>query len=101
MATLKEILVSELEKYAGEGVNALTFPVFDEQRQHYAIAIIDHPKRKQPTDVIILARIAGDKIVIEEDMTDKKLVDALLQQGITREQIILAYDGEAAPAPQL
>jgi hypothetical protein len=33
----------------------------------------------------------------EEDPTDKKLVDALLQRGIPREQIVLAYAGEPIP----
>ncbi|HLA44255.1 MAG TPA: element excision factor XisI family protein, partial [Aggregatilineales bacterium] len=84
MGSLRDILVRELEKYVGEGANALAFPVFDNQRQHYAIAIIDYPERTEPADVIILVRIAGDKIVVEEDMTDKKLVDALVQQGVPR-----------------
>ena len=99
MDSLRDILVRELEKYAGEGANALAFPVFDDRRQHYAIAIIDYPERTEPADVILLARIAGDKIIIEEDVTDKKLVDALLQQGVSREQIVLAYEGEKAPQP--
>ena len=98
--SLKGILEAELLKYAGEGLNAITFPVFDEQRGHYAIAVIDHPTYREPADVVILVRMAGDKIVIEEDMTDKKLVDALLQQSVPREQIILAYNGEVAPAPE-
>lgn len=42
-----------------------------------------------------------DKIVIEEDMTDKKLVDALLQQGVPREQIVLGYNNEKTPTPPI
>lgn len=47
--------------------------------------------------VVVLARVVGDKVVIEEDNTDKKLIDALRQRGIPREQIILAYAGEPIP----
>jgi hypothetical protein len=32
-------------------------------------------------------------------MTNKKLVDALVQAGIPRQQIILAYAGESIPEP--
>jgi sulfur carrier protein ThiS len=44
-----------------------------------------------------MARIVGNRVVIEEDMTDKKLVDALQQRGILRDQIVLAYEGEPIP----
>lgn len=47
--------------------------------------------------VVVLARVVGDKVVIEEDTTHKKLIDALLQRGIPRSQIILAYAGEPMP----
>ena len=101
MDQLRNILVAELDKYTGEGANALVFPVYDDSRQHYALIVVDYPTRQQFAEAIIIARIVEDKIVIEEDMTDKKLVDALLQQGVPREQIVLAYDNEKAPAPPI
>jgi sulfur carrier protein ThiS len=36
-------------------------------------------------------------VIIEYDGTDKPLLDALLQRGIPREQIVLAYQGEPIP----
>ncbi len=97
MDSLKEILTAELEEYAEEGINSLALPIFDEKRNFYALVAIDYPTREDPGDLIILARLAEDKIIIEEDMTDKKLVDALLQRGISREKIVLAYEDEASP----
>jgi sulfur carrier protein ThiS len=44
-----------------------------------------------------MARIVADKIVIEADNMDKPLLDALLQRGIPREQILLAYNGDIIP----
>ena len=38
-------------------------------------------------------------IVIERDVNDKPLVDALLQAGIPRKQIVLAYAGEPVNEP--
>jgi hypothetical protein len=36
-------------------------------------------------------------VIVEVDNTDKPLVDALVQQGIPREQIVLVYAGETLP----
>ncbi len=47
---------------------------------------------------MVMARVEGDKVIIEEDLTDRPLVDALLQAGIAREQIVLAYAGDPIPA---
>jgi hypothetical protein len=42
-------------------------------------------------------RLFADFVIIEHDMNNKPLVDALLQAGIPREQVILAYAGEPVP----
>jgi hypothetical protein len=45
-------------------------------------------------DVGLIVRVVGDRIIIERDVNDKPLVDALLQASISRQQIVLAYAGE-------
>lgn len=97
MDSLTEVLIQELDKYAGRGANATALPLYDREHQYYAIAIIDMPKRKQPADLAILARVSDEKIIIEEDTTDNPLIDALLQQGVPRDKIVLAYAGEIVP----
>lgn len=97
-STLRKILAEEVREYAGLGANSVALAVFDDSRDYYAVVAIDYPKRVEMGDVFLLARLEGDKIVIEEDMTDKKLIDALLQRGVPREQIILAYK---EPAPEI
>ncbi|HUN10041.1 MAG TPA: element excision factor XisI family protein [Aggregatilineales bacterium] len=42
----------------------------------------------------LIVRLEGDQVIIERDMNNKMLVDALLQAGVLREQIVLAYAGE-------
>jgi hypothetical protein len=42
----------------------------------------------------LIVRLEGDTIIIERDINDKALVGALVQAGIPREQIVLAYAGE-------
>jgi hypothetical protein len=99
MASLNDILREEVAKYAasGRGANILLFPLLDDEHQIYAVNAVDYPTREDVALVIVLARIVAQVVVIEEDTTDKKLVDALLQRGIPREQIVLAYAGEPIP----
>jgi hypothetical protein len=47
--------------------------------------------------VSLLVRILGETVIIERDQNDKPLVDALIQAGILRKHIVLAYAGETAP----
>jgi hypothetical protein len=96
---LATILKTEVKKYAGSGrgANLRLFAMLDDDSQIYAVNAVDYPTHKDTAGVVVLARIAHHKIVIEEDTTDKKLVDALLQQGLKREDIVLAYEGEAIP----
>src|SRR5690348_9168630 len=99
MENLAQIVADEVRKYAADGIgmNIRFFPIIDEKHQIYAVNAVDNPVRKYAAGVVVLARIVADKVVIEDDNTDKPLVDALLQQGVPREQIILAYAGEPVP----
>lgn len=99
MDQLIQIVREEVEKYAagGRGLNAIAFPVLDDVRHVYAVSAVEYPTRHDVMMVVVFARIVGDKVVIEEDTTDKPLIDALMQRGIPREQIVLAYRGEPIP----
>ena len=99
MDRLKDITREEVKKYeaGGRGVGGILFALLDEARAAYTVIAVDYPIREDYATVVVLARVVGDKVVIEEDTTDKKLVDALIQRGIPREQIVLAYEGEPIP----
>lgn len=96
MDELIQIVRTEVRKYAGSGrgANIRLFPLLDDENHTYAVNAVDYPTRKEVAGVVVMARVMDDKVIIEEDMTDKKLVDALLQRGIPRDQIVLAYAGE-------
>ena len=68
--------------------------------EHLAYSVVDVPNipSSYSTEIVVMARVIGDTIVIDEDTTDKPLVDALMvNAGLPREKIILAYKGEAIP----
>jgi len=59
-----------------------------------------HAMPPQKPGVIVSAKRINDIIVIDADTTDHPLHEALMQAGIPREKIILAYSGEKLPTPQ-
>jgi hypothetical protein len=92
-----KILAEEVQKYAVAGFNLKTFYLCNLAEQVYAVVIIDSPLRKWPPALMILARAEQDYIIIEADITDKPLVEALIARGLSRESLILAYAGESLP----
>jgi hypothetical protein len=94
MEHMSEILEETLQYYAGRGANGHSYFLKNEFEQTMTIVAKFVFKGKNYVETSILARIVGEKIVIEDDKTNKPLVDALVQAGIPREQIVLAYAGE-------
>ena len=98
---LAEITRREVSLYAATSDTATFYPVLDDEHQTYAVVVVENTRSQSPSSwVFVMARVAGDKIIIEEDSTvEKHLVDALIHNGgIPRDHIILAYKGEAAPS---
>jgi hypothetical protein len=92
-----EILRQEMAKYGGEGLNSITYVTenFD-QTAFTSTTAYKNIHDPQPF-VDLLVTLVGDKIVIQEDRNSDPLYEALVQAGIPREQIILAYAGESIP----
>ena len=97
-ATLKEILLEELQGYTGEGLNDFAYLTTNEAEQIYTIVDIAQVRDKRLVGTVLVARLAGDQVVIELDRHDKLLVDALQARGVPESQIVLAYRGDALPA---
>jgi hypothetical protein len=73
--------------------------MLDDENRTYAVIIIEDDPAARPAYALVMARVEGEKIIIEEDRTfDKPLYEALMANaGIPREQIVLAYAGETLP----
>jgi hypothetical protein len=100
MATLAETLKEAVFSYfggSGGGIGVELFPFANEELQAYSVNGIDTPTRKQPAGIVVLAHIVDDKVIIDEDNTDRPLVELLVRAGVPRENIILAYAGEPIP----
>jgi hypothetical protein len=98
--TLAEIVRREVQAYEVGGVGGRLIAVLDDSRQRYALLVIVDRTEPLPVWVTMLAEVVGEYVLILEDRTDKPLVDALMVNGgISRDKIVLAYTGETLPAP--
>lgn len=91
------ILRAEMEKYAVEGINSLSYLTENIDATVFTCTTTSKTDTKTNPFVDLFVRVVADSIIIEEDRNSKPLVDALLQAGIPREKIILAYAGEKVP----
>lgn len=85
--------------YAASHDNFQLFKLANEADQVYAVTILDTKNRQKDAQVVVIARVQGDLVIIEEDLTDRPLVDRLVAAGIPRDKIIMAYMGEPVPEP--
>ena len=97
-ATLREILLEELEGYTGKGLNDFAYLTTNEAEQIYTIVDIATVRDKRLVGTVLVARLTNDRVVIELDRHDKLLVDALTARGVPEAQVVLAYRGDAIPA---
>src|SRR5258706_12686771 len=94
MDRLSETLQEVMKGYAGKGLNGYSYMTSSEDGQFFTVVSIGQVRGKQIVDTGLAVRLIHDKIIIEHDINDKILLDALMQAGIPREQIVLAYAGE-------
>jgi len=90
----------EVERYAGRSWKAATYAVSDRQRQIYSVVVVPDLPRSFPARIVVMARVVGDTVMIDEDTTDRPLYEELLRAGIPREKIVLLYAGEQPPQPE-
>ncbi|MCC7448792.1 MAG: XisI protein [Anaerolineae bacterium] len=94
---LTAIVRQEVREYVWDQDDSKAYLLENAAHQIYAVLVIpiDDP---QQSLTIIVAQIANNQVIIETDLTDKPLLNALLDAGVPREQIVCAYMGEKASA---
>lgn len=96
--TLAAIVRREVAGYVGKSYQVAMYALMDDEQQRYAVVDIPFDRKQFQSGVVVMAHIEDDLIVIDEDNTDKPLFEALMvNAGIPREQIVLAYAGELIP----
>ena len=96
---LAQITHDEIQRYVGDAFEATLYGLYDDVNQIYAVTVIEDDATHRPAWVVVMAKVVDDKVIILEDtLLDKPLYEALMKNGgIPRENIVLAYAGEALP----
>jgi hypothetical protein len=94
MDRLSDTLRATLEAYTGEGLNGYNYLTENTDGTVFTVVSVGQLPDKRIVDAGLIVRLVADRIIVERDINDKPLVDALLQAGIPRQQIVLAYAGE-------
>jgi hypothetical protein len=100
VADLTSVIQHQVKDYAVPTYKAKTYYVGDEKQQIYTVIVVPNDNYPFPTKagITVMARIVDEYVVIDQDITDRPLYEALIAAGIPREQIVLAYAGETLPA---
>lgn len=97
---LAAILQREVAGFHGAAYKATTYYLDDPSAQVYVVLIVTddaYPLPDTPhAQIMVMARIQNDQIIIEEDITDKPLYDALIAAQVSPERIVRRYLGEKA-----
>jgi len=101
MDRLKRVLLETLESYIGEAINGYSYLTESRDGDAFTIVSVGQIQDKRIVDAGLIVRIQGERIIIERDVNNKHLVDALLQANLPRDQIVLAYAGEPVEEPML
>jgi hypothetical protein len=72
--------------------------LFDDTTGQYALLTIGWMQQERVSGTTLLLRIKGGKIRVEEDWTDAPIVDDLIDAGVPKQDIVLAFQPPAARA---
>lgn len=101
MDNLREKLREVMLGYAGRGFNDVSYLTANEDQSLFAVVSIGQWDGKHVASAGLIVRLVDDWIMIDLDMNDRILLDALVQAGIPRQKIILTYAGETLPEPEV
>jgi hypothetical protein len=94
-----DIVQETIQGYTGEGLNGYAYLTSDEARTLFTVVVVAQVGGERIVETSLIVRLAEDKVVIEYDDNNKPLIEALVQAGVQRDQIILACLGEPIPQP--
>jgi hypothetical protein len=98
MDRLRETLIAVLEGYTGKAFNGYSYLTSSADQRHYVVTSVGYVHGQRVVNTGLVVQLVDDTIIIDRDINNRPLVDALLQAGVPRARIILAYAGEPVPA---
>jgi hypothetical protein len=65
--------------------------VFDDEHRSYQLLYVGWDRRRRVHGSVYHLRLHNDKIYIEEDTSNQPIAESLLQAGVPKEDIVLAF----------
>jgi hypothetical protein len=84
-------ILGELAEHPPSDTNVESFPIFDTVKDHFLLVDIGWDRNGRAHDIIVHFRILNGKIWVEWDGTNLELVQQLLDAGVPKEDIVLAF----------
>jgi len=94
METLQHTLKAAMAGYAGPALNGESLLTASADGRVLTIVSIGPLAGETVVDIGLIARVVDERVIIDRDANNKPLIDALLQAGVPRRQIVLVYAGE-------
>ena len=95
MDTLRHVLTEVMSGYAGRDLNGESFLTHNDDQTVLSVISIGTVREQHFAVASLVARVEEGRVIIEQDINDKPLVDALIVAGVPRSRIVLAYAGES------
>lgn len=90
-ALIKKILADYAQAANKFPDDVETHLVFDEERDHYMAFRTGWWRKKRIHSAVIYVRLHNGKIWIEEDWTEEGIATELVEAGVAKEAIVLAF----------
>lgn len=91
------ILKQALAEYAKPPAHGYAYFTESPDGQLFTVVDVYQQQGTRHVSTGLVVHLMPEHIVIEHDMNNKPLVDVLVQRGVPRQSIILAYAGEPIP----
>jgi hypothetical protein len=89
---IKRVLSARLEHTDGVPQQEIEeFMIADEKRDHYLLFNLGWWERKRVRSFSVYVRIVDGKFLIEHDLTEDGIATELLEAGVPKEDIVLAF----------
>jgi hypothetical protein len=90
-ATLIKNILQEDAQYKPSHGEIEALPVFDDEHRSYQLLYVGWDRRRRVHGSIYHLRILHEKIYIEEDTSNEPIAERLLEVGVPKEDIVLAF----------
>lgn len=86
-----EEMLTEIAGYHGIPEEIETELILDRERGHYLLVNVGWHDRKRTYGPTIHLDLKGDKVWLQQDRTDCRVAERLIEKGIPKEDIVLAF----------